>query len=62
MKLDDKDRVVGAVVPPAKSKLFVQIEGAGERAVARDDFPKGHRAGKGHKVVKRGTPGGLRFE
>ena len=62
MKLDDKDRVVGAIVPPAKTKLFVQIEGAGERAVARDDFPKGHRAGKGHKVVKRGTPGGLRFE
>jgi len=62
MKLDDKDRVVGALVPPAKSKLLVAIEGAGERAVGRDDFPKAHRAGKGHKVVKRGTPTGLRAE
>ena len=62
MKLDPTDRVVGAVVPPPRSKLFIQIEGAGERAVARDDFPKGHRAGKGHKVVKRGTPAGLRAE
>jgi len=62
MKLDPTDRVVGAVVPPPRSKLFIQIEGAGERAVARDDFPKGHRAGKGHKVVKRGPPAGLRAE
>ena len=62
MKLDDKDRVVGANVPPPKSKLFVQIEGAGERALARDDFPKAHRAGKGQKVVKRGTPSSLRYE
>jgi DNA gyrase subunit A len=62
MKLDDKDRVVGALVPPVKSKLFIAIEGAGDRAVARDDFPKAHRAGKGHKVVKRGTPTGLRAE
>ena len=62
MKLDDKDRVVGAIVPPPKSKLFVQIEGAGERALARDDFPKAHRAGKGQKVVKRGTPSSLRYE
>jgi DNA gyrase subunit A len=62
MRLDDKDRVVGAIVPPPKTKLFVQIEGAGERALTRDDFPKGHRAGKGQKVVKRGTPAGLRVE
>ena len=62
MKLDDKDRVVGAIVPPPKSKLFVQIEGAGERALARDDFPKAHRTGKGQKVVKRGTPSSLRYE
>jgi len=62
MKLDPTDRVVGAVVPPPRSKLFIQIDGAGERAVARDDFPKGHRAGKGSKVVKRGTPAGLRAE
>jgi DNA gyrase subunit A len=62
MKLDDKDRVVGAVAPPLKTKLFVAIEGAGDRQVSRDDFPKSHRAGKGHKVVKRGTPAGLRAE
>jgi DNA gyrase subunit A len=62
MKLDDKDRVVGAIAPPPKTKLFVAIEGAGDRAVSRDDFPKAHRAGKGHKVVKRGTPAGLRAE
>jgi DNA gyrase subunit A len=62
MRLDDKDRVVGALAPPAKSKLVAPIEGAGDRALARDDFPKAHRAGKGHKVVKRGTPTGLRTE
>ena len=62
MRLDDKDRVVGAIAPVAKSKLLVAIEGAGERTLARDDFPKAHRAGKGNKVVKRGTPTGLRAE
>ena len=62
MRLDDKDRVVGAIAPVAKSKLLVAIEGAGERTLARDDFPKAHRAGKGNKVVKRGTPTGLRWE
>jgi len=62
MRLDDRDRVVGAIVPPPKSKLLVAIEGAGERTLTRDEFPKGHRAGKGNKVVKRGTPAGLRAE
>jgi len=62
MRLDDKDRVVGAIVPVAKRKLVASIEGAGDRALGRDDFPKGHRAGKGNKVVKRGTPTGLRTE
>jgi DNA gyrase subunit A len=62
MRLDERDRVVGAVVPPPKSKLLVAIEGAGERTLGRDEFPKAHRAGKGNKVVKRGTPAGLRAE
>ncbi len=62
MRLDDRDRVVGAIVPAPKTKLLVAIEGAGERTLTRDEFPKGHRAGKGNKVVKRGTPAGLRAE
>ena len=62
MRLDDRDRVVGAVVPPPKSKLLVAIEGAGERTLTRDEFPKAHRAGKGNKVVKRGTPAAMRVE
>jgi DNA gyrase subunit A len=62
MRLDERDRVVGAVVPPPKTKLLAAIEGAGERTLSRDEFPKAHRAGKGNKVVKRGTPAGLRSE
>jgi DNA gyrase subunit A len=62
MRLDPKDRVVGALVPAPRSRLVVTMEGGGERTVARDDFPEGHRAGKGHKVVKRGAPSGLRAE
>jgi DNA gyrase subunit A len=62
MRLDDDDRVVGAVVPPAKAKLSVAMEAGGERTLSRDEFPRGHRAGKGNKVVKRGVPVALRVE
>ncbi len=62
MRLDERDRVIGAVVPPDKARLVVTLEGGGERTLSRDDFPLGHRAGKGQKVVKRGTPVALRAE
>ncbi|MEW6272138.1 MAG: DNA topoisomerase IV subunit A [Thermodesulfobacteriota bacterium] len=62
MRLDAKDRVIGAVVPAPRAKLVVTMEGGGERTLSRDDFPAGHRAGKGHKVVKRGAPSALRTE
>jgi len=62
MRLDPQDRVVGAVVPPPRTKLVIGIEGGPERTVAPDDFPAAHRAGKGYKVVKRGVPSALRAE
>ena len=60
MRLDPKDRMVGCVAADKKAKLVADIEGGGERELASEDFSGGHRGGKGTKVVKRGTPIGLR--
>jgi DNA gyrase subunit A len=61
MRLEPKDRIAGVVAAAKKgAKLVADMEGGGERDLARDDFPAAHRGGKGFKVVKRGTPLGLR--
>ncbi len=61
MRLEDDDRLLGAVATGRKAKLLAPIEGAGERELSTADFPAAHRGGKGHKVIKRGTPAGLRL-
>ena len=59
MRLDEVDRLLGALAPVKKSKLVAQMESGGARDLARDDFPSGHRGGKGVRVVKRGTVTGF---
>jgi DNA gyrase subunit A len=55
MKPDAEDRVVGALALAKKGKLLAVMEDGAERALAADEVPAGHRAGKGQRVVKRGT-------
>ena len=62
MRLDGEDRLLGALSTTPKAKLFAAIEGGSERQLAVDDFPRGHRGGKGNRVVKRGTASALRIE
>jgi DNA gyrase subunit A len=59
MKPDD-DRVVGALALGKKETFVVMMDDGGERTLAADDVPAGHRAGKGQRVVKRGQVTGLR--
>jgi len=60
MRLDAKDRLLGALSLGAKDSVEIGIEGAKERVVEAAAFPRLHRGGKGQKVVKRGTPTFLR--
>jgi len=60
MRLDDDDRLVGAIASAPKAKLVASLEGGADREIPAAEFPASHRGAKGHKVVKRGTPTGLR--
>jgi DNA gyrase subunit A len=59
MRLDEDDRLLAALAPEKKTKLVALMESGGERELARDDFPAGHRGGKGVRVVKRGAVAGF---
>jgi DNA gyrase/topoisomerase IV subunit A len=55
MRLDDDDRLVGAVTTiPGRGITVINADGA-ERAVPLKEIPLGQRAGKGQRVIKRTT-------
>ena len=56
MRLDPKDRLLGAV-PGTKATTFEVAIGKGNpRSVDGTAFPRLKRGAKGQKVIKRGTP------
>jgi DNA gyrase subunit A len=59
MKPSDDDHVVGAVAVGKKGGVLVRMEEGNDRTLGADEVPAGHRAGKGQRVVKRGTVSGL---
>jgi DNA gyrase subunit A len=55
MRLDENDRLIGAVTPsPGQGVIVIKGDGD-EREVRLKDIPLGHRAGKGQRVIKRMT-------
>jgi len=55
MKPNPDDAVVGAVALAKKGEVVVRMEDGGEKRVGVTEVPLGKRAGKGQRVVKRGT-------
>ena len=56
MRLDPKDRLLGAVPGDKKASLEVTVGKGNPRTVAWDAFPRLKRGAKGQKVIKRGSP------
>ena len=56
------DRIVGVVCPPPGGKVVVVPTDGKERHLSLPVVPAGKRAGKGLKVVKRGTIEAIRLE
>jgi hypothetical protein len=55
MRLDEKDRLIGAVTSsPGQGVIVTNAEG-NDREIRLKDIPLGHRAGKGQRVLKRMT-------
>ena len=61
MRLDAKDRMLGAVAADKTAQLEIGIAGGSPRKVASDAFPQSKRGAKGSKVVKRGTPESIKL-
>ncbi|HEV7734018.1 MAG TPA: DNA gyrase subunit A, partial [Candidatus Binatia bacterium] len=61
MRLDDDDRVVGAVSVADKGHFLVVTSEGTERKLGALEVPPGHRGGKGQKVVKRGGVAAVRL-
>jgi DNA gyrase subunit A len=59
MKPNPDDALVGAVALPKKGEVVVLMEDGAEKEIAATEVPLGKRAGKGQRVVKRGTLTGL---
>jgi DNA gyrase subunit A len=60
MRLDDDDRLVGAVTTiPGRGVTIINTEGD-EKKISLKDIPLGQRAGKGQRVIKRMTLTGVR--
>lgn len=59
MRVEDEERLLGALTVGSASKLLIGMGGDKTRPASVSDFPKIKRGGKGNKVVKRGTPSGL---
>jgi len=55
MRLDEDDRLIGAVTPSPGQGVIVTKSDGDEREVRLKDIPLGHRAGKGQRVIKRTT-------
>jgi DNA gyrase subunit A len=60
MRLDDDDRLVGAVTTAPGRGVTVTNTDGNERAVPLKDIPLGQRAGKGQRVIKRMTLASVR--
>ncbi len=61
MRLDDDDRVVGAVSVADKGHFLAITPDGTERKLGALEVPPGHRGGKGQKVVKRGGVAAVRL-
>jgi DNA gyrase subunit A len=59
MRLDPKDRLLGALAVARGAKVAIGIAKGNAREVTVESFPKLKRGAKGQKVVKRGTPESL---
>jgi len=59
MRVDAKEKLLGALTVTASTKLLLDMGGDKTRPAAVSDFPKIKRGGKGNKVVKRGKALGL---
>ena len=55
LRLDEDDRLIGAVTPSPGQGVIVTKSDGDEREVRLKDIPLGHRAGKGQRVIKRTT-------
>lgn len=55
MRLDEKDRLVGAVTSSPGQGVVVTNADGNDREIRLKDIPLGHRAGKGQRVLKRIT-------
>jgi DNA gyrase subunit A len=55
MRLDDNDRLIGAVTSSPGRGVVVTNADGNERQIPLKEIPLGHRAGKGQRVVKRMT-------
>ena len=60
MRMDDDDRMVGAVTTIPGRGITVTNTDGNEKDVALRDIPLGQRAGKGQRVIKRMTLTGVR--
>src|SRR5262249_46448931 len=60
MRLDDKDRLIGAVTSGPGLGVVVTNSEGNEREIRLKEIPLGHRAGKGQRVIKRMTLASVR--
>ncbi|HKA52660.1 MAG TPA: DNA gyrase C-terminal beta-propeller domain-containing protein, partial [Candidatus Binatia bacterium] len=60
MRLDDDDRLIGAVTSSPGQGVIVTNSDGNDREVRLKEIPLGHRAGKGQRVVKRMTLANVR--
>ncbi|HJY79603.1 MAG TPA: DNA gyrase C-terminal beta-propeller domain-containing protein, partial [Candidatus Binatia bacterium] len=60
MRLDEDDRLIGAVTSSPGHGVIVTKSDGDEREVRLKDIPLGHRAGKGQRVLKRMTLASVR--
>ena len=59
MRVDPKEKMLGALSVTPSTKLVLDMGGDKTRPSAVGDFPKIKRGGKGNKVVKRGKASGF---
>lgn len=55
MRLDNNDRLIGAITPPPGKGVTVTNSDSNDRTVSLKEIPLGQRAGKGERVIKRMT-------
>jgi DNA gyrase subunit A len=60
MRVDAKDRLLGALAVDSDASVEIAIDGGTQRTVPAESFPSIRRGGRGHGVVKRGKPTALR--